>query len=369
MKGYKEIFISFVIGFIAFSTLANWSRIRNLSRNKILNVEPTVTHGPSVDPELSLNWGLRAIRARGSLYPDKSGQGVVVAVIDTGCDIHHPDLRGRFWVNPGETGIDENGNPKSGNGIDDDGNGFIDDVHGWNFAEHSPDVTDDHGHGTHIAGIIAAKDGVAPGVSLMILKYYDAQSSGEDNLNHTVRAIRYAVRMGAKVINYSGGGIMRSEEEEEAIRWAQKQGVLFVAAAGNEGLNSDFFHFYPANYGLSNIISVAAVDRYDRLIPQSNFGTATAHIAAPGKNIYSTLPGGHYGYMTGTSQATAFVTGLAALLISNQEPGGDLKPHQLIKIIMSRGRRLPHLAGRLKSGSTIDVSQTLGVELPHVAGE
>ena len=122
---------------------------------------------------------------------------MVVAVIDTGCDVHHPELLHNIWQNPGESGIDENGMPKGNNGIDDDDNGFVDDVHGWNFAEHSNDLTDEHGHGTHIAGIIGAErldgvssSGVAPDVSLMILKYYDTQNSGNDNLKNTIA--RYA---------------------------------------------------------------------------------------------------------------------------------------------------------------------------------
>lgn len=201
----------------------------------------------------------------------------------------------------------------------------------------------------------------------MILKYYKEETSGEDNLLNTVRAIRYAVKMGAKIINYSGGGIVRSDFEESVIRWAGEQGVLFVAAAGNEGLNSDFFHFYPANYDLPNVLSVGATDRQGQLLKISNFGKSTVDIVAPGKNIYSTLPDGHFGYMTGTSQATAFITGLAALILSRFEDA----PPGVIQRIVSAGRPLASLRGRTRNGTIADAERALRpakTAAPPVAG-
>lgn len=230
---------------------------------------------------------------------------IVVAIIDTGVDTKHPFIQNHLWTNDAELN----------NRIDDDGNGYADDLHGWNFSSNNSDIGDNHGHGTHVTGIILQKCHSA-NVKFMILKYYDPLKSGEDNLLNTVKAIHYAIKMKVDIINYSGGGDYRSFLEEAAIREAQKQGILFVAAAGNEGRNIDRRGFYPAGYKLSNIISVAAMDSQKRLLASSNFGLNTVDLVAPGKNIYSSLPGGRFGPMTGTSQATAWVSGLAAALLA-----------------------------------------------------
>ena len=167
---------------------------------------------------------------------------IIVAVIDTGLDVRHPDLAQNIWVNKGESGTDAKGRNKATNGIDDDNNGYADDVHGWNFVTNNNDVTDNHGHGTHIGGIIGAVGGngigvvgISPKVSLMALKYYDPKAPGMNNLLNTVKAIQYAVRMQAHIINYSGGGLDPSPEEKRAVELANQRGVLFVAAAGNDG--------------------------------------------------------------------------------------------------------------------------------------
>jgi subtilisin family serine protease len=361
MKEFKEILFALLIGFGSFLSLARLNQYMKATPRPISPVTPTTLSGPSEDPHMELNWGLQAIgadriaaRAPDSL-DDGVGPEITVAVIDTGCDIHHPDLAAHIWTNPGETGLDENGLSKASNGIDDDGNGFVDDVHGWDFVSNSPVVTDDHGHGTHIAGIITATAS-SPRVSLMILKYYDAQSDGVDNLIHTIQAINYAAKMGARVINYSGGGLMRNQAEEDALRRAGERGVLLVAAAGNEGMNSDFFPFYPADYDLGNIVSVGAVDRSGHLLGISNFGLSTVDVAAPGKNIYSSLPGGEHGFMSGTSQATAFVTGVIARM-AGDDPGAD--PRHLIDRLLSNGRGLAALKGRIGRGQMLDASANL----------
>jgi len=251
--------------------------------------------------------------------------GVIVAVIDTGIDYTHPELASNLWINTGETGSwngSKDCRDKNCNNIDDDGNGFKDDLLGWDFVHDVPLPYDSHGHGTHISGIIGAAaangiggTGVCPNVSIMPLKYYDNGSAGYNNLNNTVRAIQYAVKMGAHIINYSGGGSDPSPAERKAIAEAQTTGILFVAAAGNEGRNNDRIPYYPASYGFDNIISVASLNKKNELLDSSNYGK-TVHVAAPGYMIYSTLPESKFGVMTGTSQATAFVTGVAALLVS-----------------------------------------------------
>lgn len=276
------------------------------------------------DPAISSAWGLKMTDSQKAWRISQGSRDIVVAIIDTGVDTKHPDLVNNLWINKGETGKDKFGRDKATNKVDDDGNGFVDDVSGWNFVENNNDLKDGHGHGSHIAGIVGAEggngqglSGVSPKVSMMVLKYYDAKGTEVNNLINTVKAIDYAVKMNANIINYSGGGIAPSPDEKAAIERAMRKGILFVAAAGNERSNSDVKKYYPADYGLPNILSVTAIDRFQNVLPSSNFGEQTVDVAAPGNDIISTLPNGQYGYMTGTSQATAFATGVAALVMAN----------------------------------------------------
>lgn len=273
---------------------------------------------------------------------------IVVAIIDTGVDIHHPLIRNHLWVNPYE----------KNNGKDNDGNGYAGDIHGWNFVSNNNDLSDNHGHGTHVAGIILQK-ARSQRLKFMILKYYDPFSSNDDNLLNTVKAIRYATAMKADIINYSGGGDSRSPLEEAAIRDAQKHGILFVAAAGNEGRNTDLVGFYPAGYRLSNIISVAAMDSQKRLLASSNYGSRTVDIVAPGKDIYSSLPGGRYGPMSGTSQATAWVSGLAAALLLKMEKSWT--PENIKKLLEKVATKDHSLSKKVHSESRISSLQALNI--------
>ena len=257
---------------------------------------------------------------------DKKFRPILVAVIDTGTDIYHKDLKDFIWTNPGESGLDRFGNNKETNNIDDDGNGYVDDLHGWNFVNNNNDVTDDVGHGTHVSGIIKRefnqhaiekkmKDLIIPKISLMILKYYNPKGKNQDNLYNSTQAIIYANKMQAQVINYSGGGGQSSASEMKAIKQSLLQKIIFVAAAGNNFSNTDIKKYYPANYELENIISVAATNRNGELLPFSNYGKQSIDIAAPGKWILSTLPNNQYGVLSGTSQATAYVSGVVAKLL------------------------------------------------------
>ena len=281
-----------------------------------------------------------------------SRESITIAVIDTGADIKHRELMDSIWINEGETGTDIFGHDKSTNGKDDDNNGFIDDVHGWNFVKNNNDVSDSNGHGTHISGIIRKEfrkhqsiGTSAPVARLMILKYYDAQSEDSENVLNTVKAIEYATMMNARIINYSGGGASQYSREYLVIKKARLQNILFIAAAGNNNTNTDNKKYYPANYGLDNIISVAATDNNGDLVSFSNFGGNTVDIAAPGKLIYSTLPGNNFGIMSGTSQATAFVTGVAArLLVRNK----ILKPNEVLADLLTASRFNKSLKGKTK---------------------
>jgi subtilisin family serine protease len=324
------------------------------------------------DPAIQKNWGLMGtngasdIRASRAWEITQGSKDVVVAIIDTGIDAHHVDLKHNLWNNPGESGLDSRGRDKATNGVDDDGNGFIDDVHGWNFVTQTSDLTDHHGHGTHVAGIIGAEggngvgiSGVCPHVSLMVLKYYDPKAHANDNLANTIKAIHYAVRMGANVINYSGGGTDYSREEHDAVREARDKGILFVAAAGNERSNSDISHYYPADYDLDNIISVTAINPDAEVLSSSNYGASSVHIAAPGEGIFSTLPGGKYGLMTGTSQATAFVTGVAALIMANNH---NFDYHQVRKQILSTADEIPNLRNKNKTSGKLNSWAALAIQ-------
>lgn len=250
-------------------------------------------------------------------------KNTVIAVIDTGLDQQHPALRDAVWKNSGETGLDSQGRRKETNGVDDDKNGYVDDVSGWNFAMNNNDINDQHGHGTHIAGLLAGNSahfkGHAVGAKLMILKYYDSSAPISGNLMNSVRAIKYAILMGAHIINYSGGGLEPFGPEKMALQEALRAQIPVVAAAGNESTNADALGFYPASYGLANIVSVAALNSRGRRVPSSNWGPHGVHVAAPGENILSTFPGGRMAEMTGTSQATALVTALLAQ-IREQSP-------------------------------------------------
>lgn len=318
------------------------------------------------DPFIKDRWGLEKTSAARAWEISQGSKDIVVAVIDTGIDEKHRDLADNLWSNPGESGKDAMGRDKATNGIDDDGNGLVDDVHGWNFVQANNNLTDNHGHGTHIAGIIGAKggngygiSGVSPNVSLMVLKYFDPKSSGSNNLKNTVEAIRYAVKMKANIINYSGGGTDYSAEEFAAIKDAEKAGILFVAAAGNERSNSDESgkHYYPADYELSNIISVTAVNKEEtKVLASSNYGVRTVDIAAPGENIYSTLPNGSFGLMTGTSQATAFVTGVAALVMSHNR---DFSSADVRKYVLATGDEYPTLLSKTGTAKLLNSYKAL----------
>lgn len=319
-----------------------------------------------VIPQGYKNWGLINDQGRSHINAveawkiTEGSRNVLVAVIDTGLDSSHPDLRQNVWAQKDVSS--GSSDAKRGRGLT---SKFSKDVYGWDFVRNQPNPADNHGHGTHVAGIIGAVanpitgvSGVAHQVSIMSVKYYSDSNPGPVNLNNTVRAIHYAIDHGARIINYSGGGPEFSREEYLAIKRAEAQGILFVAAAGNEHQNTDApeHYYYPSAYGLSNILSVAATDINNNLLASSNWGKTKVEVAAPGENIYSTLPGGRYGYMSGTSQATAFVSGIAALLLSKNP---SLTPAQVKRIIMDSVDKLPQLENKVATGGRVNALAAL----------
>ena len=238
-----------------------------------------------------------------------SAASVIVGVVDTGIDYNHPDLAANMWTNPREI---------PNNGVDDDANGVVDDVFGINAITDTGNPMDDDGHGTHVAGTIGAVGnngtgvtGVAWNVKLMALKFI---GSGGGSVADAIQCINYALSNGVQILNASWGGGGFSQALYDAINSAKDQGVIFVAAAGNESLNNDTTLTFPASYDLPNVVSVAATDRNDTLAGYSNFGYRRVHLGAPGSGIYSTLPSNGYGVLSGTSMAAPHVSGSLALL-------------------------------------------------------
>lgn len=345
------------------------SEHRELELGLVKDQTNVVVDEPSAlfnDPAIKQAWGLKKSDAARAWSVSQGNKDTTVAVIDTGIDVNHEDLKNNLWVNKGESGLDAKGRDKRSNGVDDDQNGFIDDVNGWNFVSNNNKLTDNHGHGTHIAGIIGAEasnkkgiSGISPQVSLMILKYYDPKVPNTDNLKNTIAAIRYAIKMGAHIINYSGGGVDYSQDEFEAVQQAEKKGILFVAAAGNERSNSDQSHYYPADYPLKNIISVTAIDPTTEVLASSNYGVQTVDIAAPGQNILSCLPNNSYGLMTGTSQATAFVSGAAVLVMSHKNQ--YFQSEEIKKYILSTGDTSSSLLAKTRTSRQLNLFKSLTI--------
>jgi subtilisin family serine protease/subtilisin-like proprotein convertase family protein len=283
---------------------------------------------------------------------------IVVAVIDSGLDYNHPDLVSNVWTNPGEL---------AGNGLDDDANGFIDDVHGYDFVNNDGDPMDDDGHGTHVAGTIGAVGnndvgvaGVNWSTSIMALKFLDAAGSGRTA--DAVRAVNYATMMreqygvDVRVTNNSWGGGGFSQSLKDAIEASGTAGILFVAAAGNDGEDNDTTPRFPSGYGLSNIVTVAATDASDTLARFSNFGVTTVDLAAPGDAILSTLPNNSYGLLSGTSMATPHVSGVAALAWSIS-PTATVS--QVRAALVDGVEPVASLSGRVKSGGRLNARATI----------
>jgi subtilisin family serine protease len=318
---------------------------------------------------------------------------IIIATLDTGVDLDHDDLAENIWINtnestgdangdgfPGEQEVDDDGDglidedsqgrqpgePGYTNDLkdDDDENDYIDDIRGWDFINSDNDPDDDSApdfHGTHVTGIMAGKGnnglgitGVCWSASVMQLKTLD--SIGDGSVADEIEAIEYAIDNGASIINASLGGPDYSNAEYEAIQHAEDAGVLFVAAAGNDGLDNDLIPNYPASYELNNIISVAATDNCDILASWSNYGATSVDVAAPGVSIYSTKAGNTYQELSGTSMAAPYVSALSALIWAEY---GDLTYGQVKETILDSVDLKSNLEGILFSCGRINACASL----------
>jgi subtilisin family serine protease len=320
------------------------------ARGDVAFVEPNFkVHSENLtnDPKLRDGglWGIIRIHAPAA-WSTTRGAGVIVAVLDSGYAIENPDLTGAAWENTNEIP----------NGKDDDNDGFVDDIYGADWVDHDGVPNDAEGHGSHVAGTIAATAddgngvvGVAPDARVMPLKFLDKDGAG--SVADAIGAIDFAIKHGAKVINASWGGPDYSQALEGAISRAGQAGIIFVAAAGNDGTNNDVAPDYPAAMSLPNIVSVAASDKQDNLASFSNYGKSSVDVAAPGVGIISTV-GDHTESWSGTSMATPHVAGVAALLAS-VSPGASAEA--LAGAIIGGARTSSPLIGKIKSGGILDV--------------
>ncbi len=285
----------------------------------------------------------------------KGSSDVVVAVLDTGVDFTHLDLRENMWIRP-----------ESVPAYTDNELGTFNDLNGFNGTDEILDPMDDNGHGTHCAGIIGAEGdngegiaGVNWHVKIMPLKFLGRGGFG--STDDAIEAINYAIDrkkhgVNIRIISASWGSTTNSKALEDTIHAAGDAGILFIAAAGNDGSDNDRRPHYPSNYDLPNLISVAALDRSDNLASFSNFGVKTVHVAAPGKDILSTWLNDAYREASGTSMATPYVSGVAALIVASQ-PNISMK--DLRAKVLSSVDKIDSLNGKVASGGRINAAKAV----------
>lgn len=309
-----------------------------------------VPDDPLYPREYALDAGANGIAAPGAW--DRLTSCSLVATLDSGVQSNHPDLEGNIWHNPGEV---------EGNGQDDDGNGWVDDYYGVNVQEGSGSATDDLGHGTHVAGIIAGHGNNGIGVagtcwtaSVMPVRFMDARGRG--STSDAVTGLDYAIHMGAKVVNCSFGSPSDSSALEDAVKAARTKGVLLVVAAGNDSASIEMAPTYPASFTQGNILAVAATDADGELASFSNFGAQSVDLGAPGEGIYSTYPTSEYKVLSGTSMAAPFVAAAAAMLL---EQDSALTYSEIRIALIASVDPVPSLAGRTVTGGRLNLDRAL----------
>ena len=338
----------------------------DFSNPNSLPTENTINANLPNDPMFNEQWALNNsgqsggkanadIKALLAWEKNKGSRSVVVAVLDSGVDYNHPDLMANMWTRPAYV-------PQ----YKDEELGTYNDLHGFNATDNQGDPMDENGHGTHCSGIIGAEgdnnEGIAGinwNVTIMPLKFMGRGGFG--TTKDAIEAINYAIDrkrngVNVRVINASWGSTAYSKALEDAIRAAGEEGILFVAAAGNNGTSNDKSPHYPSNYDLPNVISVASLDRTDNLSSFSNFGKKTVHIAAPGRDILSTWLNDDYREASGTSMATPYIAGVAALIVAN-EP--KISVEKLREKLLKSVDKIDSLNGKIESGGRINAAKAL----------
>jgi len=349
------------------------SVIEYIEKNGIIKLDDSPQlFGGSWENEAKQMWNMEAIKLKDAFKITHGDRNVIVAVSDTGTYLEHRELKDNLWKNKGEIGLDAQGKDKSKNKIDDDGNGYVDDVFGYNFEANSSLPRENHYHGTHVAGTIGALGGngsiigVSGNVSLMTVKFIAPNGEGSDAA--AIKSIVYAVDNGARVINCSWGTSEFVQSLYDAIVYAQKKGVLIVAAAGNSGKNHDKYPHYPSGFDLANVISVTATNNAGgKLAYFSNYGAATVSIAAPGDRVNSTFSpmyqttscgsgsglSHYYCELSGTSMAAPHVTGALAMVYAVNP---KLNYIQARDIVLSTASPSIHLKDKVITGGQLDVA-------------
>jgi subtilisin family serine protease/6-phosphogluconolactonase (cycloisomerase 2 family) len=359
------------------AALAASPLIASYSRDRSVEGAKSPNEGLFLDAQYALsNSGLNGGTSDADIDADEAwdyttgSDSVVIAVIDSGVNMAHEDLAANIWTNPRPLTIPANG--------------IVNDLHGWDFVNHDNDPTDDHGHGTHVAGIIGARGnngigvvGVNWNVKILPLKFLDENNVG--SVSDAVAAINYVVMLrtravdpvNVRVINASWGGVGVDDPMlRNAIQLAGTYDILFVTAAGNgdvfgRGQNIDDLPFFPAEFGLENMIVVAATDRNDNLATFSNYGVGTVHIAAPGLSILSTdifvdlnqpPQNNRYEIRSGTSMATPFVAGTAALAWASA-PTATMR--EVRDAILAGADTLPSLSGKVAASKRLNAAGAL----------
>ena len=329
---------------------------------------------PPTDPKFSDQWALQDLSNKADINiaegweeylsdaqgGSATGPSVVVAVIDTGIDYNHPDLKGVMWTNPDEI---------AGDGIDNDGNGIVDDVYGADFTRSSPmgDPIDRHSHGTHCSGIIAATPNNGQGIAgvasftkgkvkLMALKGFSDNGSGTNS--GLLECLNYAIDKGAKISSNSwGGGSVGGIEHIWDAVLRNNLDHLFVASAGNSNREiKDSSKIMTCGLKEPNLLCVASSTENDDRSRFSNYGNGYVHVFAPGSRILSSIPNNGYGYKYGTSMACPHVSGLAALIMTMRD---DISAHEVRQVIEANVRVKAEYATFVSSSGLIDVGATI----------
>ena len=330
-----------------FENVDNFTAFNDPRANRVWSFRDGVDNGVSVNRSYLAPLGLEK-------------EEIIVAVVDTGVDYNHEDLKGNMWINPGEI---------AGNGIDDDQNGYIDDVHGINTLDReggvaTGDPMDTHSHGTHVAGTIGAIQnnntgiaGIASQVKIMAIR--TVPNRGDETDADVVESFLYAAKNGARLINcsfgkkHNEGGLVVNETMNHI---GQTYGTLVVAAAGNDSSNNDRRPKYPASFDSDYLLVVASTSSSGRMSYFSNYGKTTVDIAAPGSGIYSTVPGNRYRSMSGTSMACPTTVGVAAEVWSHFPELGAL---ELKQALMDSVTPVGRFEDRMVSEGRVDLYQAL----------